>query len=77
MIVGGWQIQGTYVYQTGFPLRFANDVFYLGGDPVFRRVSRPSIAGSTRQRLFHRLGERRPAARFREVLQIAQRRSTT
>lgn len=33
MIVGGWQIQGTYVYQTGFPLRFANDVFYLGGDP--------------------------------------------
>ncbi len=30
-IVGGWQIQGTYVYQTGFPLRFANDVFYLGG----------------------------------------------
>jgi len=33
MIVGGWQIQGTYVYQTGFPLRFANDVFYLGGNP--------------------------------------------
>ena len=33
MIVGGWQIQGTYVYQTGFPLRFANDVFYLGGQP--------------------------------------------
>ncbi|HEU4432246.1 MAG TPA: carboxypeptidase regulatory-like domain-containing protein [Pyrinomonadaceae bacterium] len=33
MIVGGWQIQGTYVYQTGFPLRFANDLFYLGGDP--------------------------------------------
>ena len=32
-IVGGWQIQGTYVYQTGFPLRFANDLFYLGGDP--------------------------------------------
>ena len=33
MIVGGWQIQGTYVYQTGFPLRFANDLFYLGGNP--------------------------------------------
>ncbi len=32
-IVGGWQIQGTYVYQTGFPLRFANDLFYNGGDP--------------------------------------------
>lgn len=30
-IIGGWQIQGTYVYQTGFPLRFANDAFYLGG----------------------------------------------
>jgi hypothetical protein len=32
-IVGGWQIQGTYVYQTGFPLRFANDLFYVGGEP--------------------------------------------
>jgi hypothetical protein len=32
-IVGGWQIEGTYVYQTGFPLRFANDLFYLGGNP--------------------------------------------
>lgn len=30
-IIGGWQIQGTYVYQSGFPLRFANDAFYLGG----------------------------------------------
>jgi hypothetical protein len=30
-IIGGWQIQGTYVYQTGFPLRFANDAFYIGG----------------------------------------------
>jgi len=30
-IVGGWQIEGTYVYQSGFPLRFANDAFYLGG----------------------------------------------
>jgi hypothetical protein len=30
-IIGGWQIQGTYVYQTGFPLRFANDAFYVGG----------------------------------------------
>src|SRR6185369_15284892 len=32
-VIGGWQIEGTYVYQTGFPLRFANDLFYLGGDP--------------------------------------------
>ena len=30
-IVGGWQIQGTYVYQSGFPVRFANDAFYNGG----------------------------------------------
>lgn len=30
-IVGGWQLEGTYVYQSGFPLRFANDAFYLGG----------------------------------------------
>ncbi len=30
-IVGGWQLEGTYTYQSGFPLRFANDAFYLGG----------------------------------------------
>ena len=30
-IIGGWQIEGTYVYQSGFPVRFANDAFYLGG----------------------------------------------
>ena len=30
-VVGGWQIEGTYTYQSGFPLRFANDAFYLGG----------------------------------------------
>ncbi|HEX8889842.1 MAG TPA: hypothetical protein VF779_11855, partial [Pyrinomonadaceae bacterium] len=40
-IVGGWQIQGTYVYQTGFPVSFGSfniatgatsgDLFYLGG----------------------------------------------
>src|SRR4029079_4028793 len=29
--IGGWQIQGSYVYQSGFPVRFANDAFYLGG----------------------------------------------
>jgi hypothetical protein len=28
---GGWQIEGTYTYQSGFPVRFANDAFYLGG----------------------------------------------
>ncbi len=30
-IIGGWQIEGTYVYQSGFPVAFANDAFYLGG----------------------------------------------
>ena len=30
-IIGGWQIEGTYTFQSGFPLRFANDAFYLGG----------------------------------------------
>ncbi len=30
-IVGGWQIEGTYVYQSGFPVAFASDAFYLGG----------------------------------------------
>jgi hypothetical protein len=30
-VIGGWQIQGTYTYQSGFPVTFANDAFYLGG----------------------------------------------
>jgi hypothetical protein len=30
-LIGGWQIQGTYSYQSGFPLTFGSDVFYLGG----------------------------------------------
>ena len=30
-LIGGWQIEGTYVYQSGFPLSFGSDVFYLGG----------------------------------------------
>ena len=29
-IFGGWQIEGTYTFQSGFPLRFANDAFYNG-----------------------------------------------
>ena len=39
-IIGGWQIQGTYVYQTGFPLRFANDAFYMGGQIA---ISEPTL----------------------------------
>jgi hypothetical protein len=29
--VGGWQIQGVYTYQTGFPVVFGTDIFYNGG----------------------------------------------
>ncbi|MBE3132999.1 MAG: hypothetical protein IMZ55_05975, partial [Acidobacteria bacterium] len=31
-LVGGWQIQGVYTYQTGFPIAFG-DLFYNGTDP--------------------------------------------
>lgn len=30
--VGGWQFQGVYQFQVGFPVRFTADAFYLGGD---------------------------------------------
>ena len=33
-IVGGWQIQGVYTFQTGFPIVFGTDGFYNGTDPV-------------------------------------------
>jgi hypothetical protein len=29
-IIGNWQIQGVYTYQTGFPIAFSNDGFYNG-----------------------------------------------
>ena len=38
--VGGWQIEGTYSYQSGFPLTFTSDVFYLGG-PI--KVANPTV----------------------------------
>jgi len=31
-IVGGWQIQGIYQFQVGFPIRFANDAFLRSND---------------------------------------------
>ncbi|HEY0769992.1 MAG TPA: hypothetical protein VGD31_06625, partial [Sphingobacteriaceae bacterium] len=31
-IVGGWQFQGIYAFQVGFPIRLANDAFFRGGD---------------------------------------------
>jgi hypothetical protein len=29
-LVGGWQIQGVYTFQSGFPVRFGTDAFYDG-----------------------------------------------
>lgn len=31
-IVGGWQIQGVYTFQVGFPIRLGTDAFFRGGD---------------------------------------------
>lgn len=31
-LVNGWQIQGVYAFQVGFPISLANDAFYNGGD---------------------------------------------
>jgi hypothetical protein len=33
-LLGGWQIQGVYTYQAGFPIAFGTDGFYKGTDPV-------------------------------------------
>jgi len=30
--LGGWQVQGVYTYQTGFPVVFGTDIFYNGGE---------------------------------------------
>src|SRR5204862_4134655 len=29
--IGGWQIEGTYSLQSGFPVAFGTDLFYVGG----------------------------------------------
>jgi hypothetical protein len=29
-LIGGWQIQGVYTFQSGFPVRFGTDAFYNG-----------------------------------------------
>jgi hypothetical protein len=32
VVIGGWQIDGTFSYQSGFPVPFGTDMFYVGGD---------------------------------------------
>jgi len=43
-IVGGWQFQGIYQFQVGFPIRLANDAFLTGNDislaPYIRDTTR-------------------------------------
>lgn len=43
-LVGGWQLNGTYSFQTGFPITFSNDVFYNGGDPMIDSGNRTTDA---------------------------------
>jgi hypothetical protein len=31
-ILGGWQLQGVFTFQSGFPIQFGTDGFYNGGD---------------------------------------------
>jgi hypothetical protein len=31
-LIGGWQLGGVYSFQSGFPISFANDAFYNGGE---------------------------------------------
>jgi len=30
-IINGWQLQGVFTYQVGFPIAFGTDLFYIGG----------------------------------------------
>jgi hypothetical protein len=43
-LVGGWQVQGVYTYQSGFPVRFGTDGFYSGAD-----IALPSDERNTRR----------------------------
>jgi hypothetical protein len=40
-LIGGWQVQGVYTFQTGLPVVFSNDVFYNGGDVA---LSDPTVS---------------------------------
>jgi hypothetical protein len=40
-LIGGWQVQAVYTYQSGFPLRFGTDAFY-NGDSI--PIDDPTVA---------------------------------
>ena len=44
MVVGGWQVQGIYTYQTGFPLGFGNLLFTGDLDDIAISGSEQSVA---------------------------------
>ena len=39
-VIGGWQIQGTYAFQSGFPVTFSSDAFYVGGNIALPKSDR-------------------------------------
>ncbi len=39
-IVNGWQLQGVYTYQVGFPIAFGTDLFYNGGNIALAKNQR-------------------------------------
>ena len=42
-LVVGWQIQGVYTYQTGFPIAFGTNGFYNGGDIALAADQRTTL----------------------------------
>ena len=59
-LIGGWQIQGVYTYQTGFPIPFGSfnatggttggDLFYNGGDIA---IDNPTVGQVVQHRRLH------------------------
>jgi hypothetical protein len=43
-IVNGWQVQGVYNFQVGFPINFTTDLFYNGGDISIDPTERTTAA---------------------------------
>ena len=42
-LIGGWQLQGVYTYQTGFPVAFGSDGFYSGADVAIEQPDPPEV----------------------------------